>query len=134
MKKIQRILRLQNGALNPYLLPKVTTHDRQVVFCETSYYFMMKVIAGDCNRTPVTLLVRDATLVDRIFKTIIEVLILAPFRYLGLVVELDFVDQEAGKTLRFTMNVLILGGNPRRRGRFGRRSNCLTDRQRLSQT
>src|SRR5258708_24422429 len=95
---------------------------------------MMKVIGGDCNRTPVTLLVRDATLVDRIFKTIIEIFILAPFRYLGLVVELDLVDQEAGKTLRFAMNVLILGGNPRRRGRFGRCSNCLTDRQRLRQT
>jgi hypothetical protein len=41
-----------------YLVPEVGTHDRKIVFCETSYYFMLKVIAGSSNRAAVTLLVR----------------------------------------------------------------------------
>ena len=49
-----------------YLLPKVGAHDRDVVFCETSYYFTMKVIGGSGNCIPVTFLVRHAAFVDDI--------------------------------------------------------------------
>src|ERR1019366_8616562 len=65
-KKFQRKPGLQNGALKPYLLPKVGTHDGNIVFCKTSYYFMLKVIAGSGNRVPVTLLVRGTAFLDRI--------------------------------------------------------------------
>src|ERR1035438_7828681 len=49
-----------------YLLPKVGAHDRDVIFCETSYYFTMKVIGGSGNCVPVTFLVRHAAFVDDI--------------------------------------------------------------------
>src|SRR5216684_3924263 len=98
-KKFQRKLKLQNGALKPYLLPKVGTHDGKIVFCETSYYFMLKVIAGSCNGVPVTLLVRPTAFLDRFFQTVVEIFVFPAFRDLCLIIEFDLVDQQASKTL-----------------------------------
>ena len=97
-----------NGAIKPYLLPKVGTHDRQIVFRETSYYFILKVIPGGCNSAAVTLLVRAAALINHFFQTIVKVLVLAAFGDLCLIIKLDFIDQKAGKSLSLAMNVLIL--------------------------
>src|SRR5271157_4461983 len=133
-RKLQRKPQLQNGALKPYLVPEVGTHDRKVVFCETSYYFMLKVIGGSCNGVPVTFLVRPTAFLDRFFQSVVEILILPAFRSLGLSIEFDLVDQQAGKTLGLAMNFLILGRDRGNRRRLGR---CLglgmTDRERLGQ-
>jgi hypothetical protein len=91
-RKIRRKPRLQNGALKPYLLPKVGTHDGEIVFCETSYYLILKVIAGSGNRVAVTLLVRGPAFFDRFFQTVVEIFVLPPFRDLGLIIEFDLVD------------------------------------------
>src|SRR5260370_2615217 len=133
-RKFQRKPRLQNGALKPYLLPEVGTQDRKIVFCETSYYFILKVIAGSCNRLAVTLLVRRTAFLDRFFQTVVKIFVFPAFRDLGLIIEFDFVDQEARETLGFAVNILIL----RRDGRSSRRHGCclairMTDRQRFSQ-
>src|ERR1035437_2764530 len=103
-KKFQRKPGLQNGALKPYLLPKVGTHDGKIVFCETSYYFMLKVIAGSCNRVPVTLLVRPTAFLDRFFQTVVQIFVFPAFRDLCLIIEFDLVDQQVGKTLGFAVN------------------------------
>src|ERR1035437_6513329 len=118
-KKMQRKTGLQNGALKPYLLPKVGTHDGNIVFCETSYYFMLKVIAGSGNRVPVTLLVRGTAFLDRIFQTVVEILMFPAFGNLGLIIEFDFVGQQAGKTLRLAMDFLIVGRGGGNRQRLG---------------
>ncbi len=76
---------------------------------------MLKVIAGSCNRVPVTLLVRGTAFLDRIFQTVVEILMFPAFGDLGLIIEFDFVDQQAGKTLRLAMDFLIV-----RRGRGAR--------------
>ena len=112
-RKFQREPQPQNGALNPYLLPKVGTHDGKIVFCETSYYFMLKVIGGSCNRVPVTFLVRRPAFFDRFFQTVVEVLVFSALRDLGLIVEFDLIDQQAGKTLGLAVDFLILGRNRR---------------------
>jgi hypothetical protein len=91
----------------------------KVVFCETSYYFMLKVIAGSGNGVAVTLLVRAPAFLDRLFQTVVEILVFPAFRDLGLIIEFDLVDQQAGKTLGLAVNALILGrgrGNRRRLG------------------
>lgn len=144
-KKIRRKPRLQNGALKPYLLPKVGTHDGEIVFCETSYYLILKVIAGSGNRVAVTFLVRGPAFFDRFFQTVVEIFVLSSFRDLGLIIEFDLVDKQAGKALGFAVNVLILGresgswslgrGFERRFGRcFERRFELgTTDWQRLGQ-
>ena len=74
---------------------------------------MLKVIAGSCNRVPVTFLVRRAALLDRFFQTVVEILVFPAFRDLGLIIEFDLVDQQAGKTLGLAVNVLILGRDRR---------------------
>src|SRR5467141_4753320 len=107
-RKFQRKPRLQNGALKPYLLPEVGTHDRKIVFCETSYYFILKVIAGSCNRLPVTFLVRRTAFLDRFFQTVVQIFVFPPFRDLGLIIEFDLVDQQASETQGLAVNVLIL--------------------------
>jgi hypothetical protein len=66
-KKFQRKPQLQNVALKPCLLPEVAAHDGEVVFCETSYYFMLKVIGGSSNGGPVTFLVRRTAFFDCLF-------------------------------------------------------------------
>src|SRR5208283_5954265 len=91
-KKISARTRTAKRRTQTYLLPKVGTHDGKVVFCETSYYFMLKVIAGSCNRVPVTFLVRRTTLLDRFFQTAVEIFVLAAFGDLCLIVEFDLVD------------------------------------------
>src|SRR5216683_1528554 len=116
-RKFQRKLKLQNGALKPYLLPKVGPHNGKVVFCETSYYFMLKVIGGSGNRVAVTFLVRGTAFLDGFFQTIIEIVVFPAFGDLCLIIEFDLVDEQTGKTLGFAVNVLILG-----RGRGGQRS------------
>src|SRR5258708_37314921 len=93
-RKFQRKPRLQNGALKPYLLPEVGTQDRKIVFCETSYYFILKGIAGSCNRLPVTLLVRRTTFLDRFFQTVVKIFVFTSLLYLGLVIDFDFVVHE----------------------------------------
>src|SRR5260370_20737696 len=108
-RKFQRKLKLQNGALKPYLLPKVGTHDGEVVFCETSYYFMLKVIGGSGNRVAVTFLVRGTAFLDGFFQTIIEIVVFPAFGDLCLIIEFDLVNQETRKTLGLALNVLILG-------------------------
>src|SRR5258708_28403720 len=108
-RKIQRKLKLQNGALKPYLLPKVGPHNGKVVFCETSYYFMLKVIGGSGNRVAVTFLVRGTAFLDGFFQTIIEILVFPAFRDLGLIVEFDLIDEQTGKALGLAVNLLILG-------------------------
>lgn len=74
-KKIQRKLQLLYGALKPYLVPnlvpKVGTHNREIVFCETSYYFMLKVVGGSRSGIAVTFLVRGAALLNRLFETVV---------------------------------------------------------------
>src|SRR5271169_5076859 len=140
-RKFRRKPRLQNGALKPYLLPKVGTHDGEIVFCETSYYLILKVIAGSGYRVAVTFLVRGPAFFDRLFQTIIEIFILPAFRNLGLIIEFNLVDQEAGKALGFAVNVLILGRHGGSRGFRGCIGRCLghrfrvgtTDRQRLGE-
>src|ERR1035437_6225374 len=91
-RKSQRKPRLQNGALKPYLLPKVGTHDGKIVFCETSYYFMLKVIAGSCHRAPVTSLVRRTAFLDRFCQTVVEIFVFPAFRDLCLIIEFDLVN------------------------------------------
>src|ERR1035437_9951659 len=133
-KKYQPIPVLQNGALKPYLLPKVGPHDGNIVFCETSYYFMLKVIAGSGDGVPVTLLVRGTAFLDRIFQTVVEILMFPAFGNLGLIIEFDFVGQQAGKTLRLAMDFLIVGrgGGNRQRLGCGLRAG-VTDGERLGQ-
>src|SRR5208337_5626451 len=111
-RKLQRKPQLQNGALKPYLVPKIGTHDRKIVFCETSYYFMLKVIAGSCRRVPVTFLVRGTAFLNRFFQSIVEIFVFPAFRNLGLIVEFDLVNQQPSKPLCFVVNFLIV-----RRGR-----------------
>ena len=80
---------------------------------------MLEVIAGSSNGVAVTLLVRPTALLDRFFQTVVEILIFPAFSDLGLIIEFDLVDQQAGKTLGLAVNVLILGrdrGNRRRTG------------------
>src|SRR5260370_12021699 len=135
-RTFQRRPILQNDALKPYLLPKVGTHDGKIVFCETSYYFMLKVIAGSGNRVPVTFLVRGTAFLDRLFQAVVEILVLPAFGNLRLIIEFDLVDQEAGKTLCLAMNFLILGRGRGRHGgvrqRFGSGLSLgMTDQERL---
>src|SRR5260370_17023078 len=116
-RTFQRRPILQNDALKPYLVQKVGTDDGKIVFCETSYYFMLKVIAGSCNGVPVTLLVRATAFLDRFFQTVVEIFVFPAFRDLCLIIEFDLVDQQASKTLGLAVNVLILErdrGNRRR--------------------
>ena len=72
---------------------------------------MLKVIAGSCNRVPVTLLVHGAAFLDRFFQTVVEVFVLAAFGDLGLIIEFDLVDQQAGKALGLAVDFLIVGRN-----------------------
>jgi len=51
--------------MEPYLMPEIRSHDGDVVFCETSHQFMLKVIAGGRNRVPITFLVRAAAFFNR---------------------------------------------------------------------
>src|SRR5271163_4709841 len=76
---------------------------------------MLKVVGGSGNGVPVTFLVRGPALLDRFFKTVVEIFVLSAFRDLGLVVEFDLVDQEAGETLRLAVNVLIFRRHGSRR-------------------
>ena len=69
----------------------------------------LKVIGGSGNCVPVTFLVRGAAFFDRFFQTVVEVFVLSAFRDLGLIVEFDLIDQQAGKTLGLAVNFLILG-------------------------
>src|SRR5271166_1546078 len=86
-----------NLRTDSHLHLKVWTHHAQIVFCETSFDFIFKVIAGSCNRGPVTLLVRRAALVDRILQAIVEIFAGAAFSELGFVIKLDLIDQQARK-------------------------------------
>src|SRR5216683_3793263 len=108
-RTFQRRPILQNDALKPYLLPEVGTHDGKIVFCETSYDFILKVIAGSCNRLPVSFLVRRTAFLDRFFQTVVKIFVFPAFRDLGLIIEFDFVHQQARETLGLAVNVLILG-------------------------
>src|SRR6202795_3101999 len=117
-RKFQRKPGLQNGALKPYLLPEVGTHDGKIVFCETSYYFILKVIAGSCNRLPVSFLVRRTAFLDRFFQTVVKIFVLPAFRDLCLIIEFNFVDEQARKTLGLAVSVLILGRDRRNRQRL----------------
>lgn len=142
-KKIQRKLQLLYGALKPYLVPnlvpKVGTHNREIVFCETSYYFMLKVVGGSGRCVPVTLLVRRAALLDGLFQTVVEIFLFAALGNFGLIVEFDLVDQQARKALGLAMHFLILGrdsGTCRNlwgRARSASTVAAMTDRQRLRQ-
>src|SRR5258708_36950182 len=85
---------------------------------------MLKVIAGSRNRVPVTFLVRAAAFFDCHFQAIVEVFVLSAFGDLRLIVEFDFIHQQARKTLGFAVHILILG-------RYGRsRSGLLRRRDR----
>ena len=112
-EKFQRELQLLYDALKPYLVPKVSTHDRKIVFCETSYYFMVKVVAGSGNGAPVTFLVRPTAFLDHFFESVVEIFALSALGDLCLIVEFDLVDQQAGKALGFAVNVLIGRGDGR---------------------
>src|SRR6202158_6452950 len=105
-RKFQRRPRLLNGALKPYLVPEVRTHDGRIVFCETSYDLILKVIARCCNRFPVAFLVRRTTFLDRFFQAVVEIFVFPAFRYLCLIIEFDLVDQQASKTLGLAVNVV----------------------------
>src|ERR1700693_3244778 len=78
-KDLARKTQLQNGALKPYLVPKIGTHDGEIVFGETSYYFMLEVIAGCGNCIPVTFLVRRPALLNSFFQTIVEIFVFSAF-------------------------------------------------------
>src|ERR1700690_1353727 len=96
-----------NLRTDSHLRLKVWTHHAQIVFCETSSDFIFKVIAGSCNRAPVTLMVRGAALVDRILQAIIEVFIGAAFGELGFVIKLDLIDQQACKTTSLVVDLFV---------------------------
>jgi len=63
----------------PYLQLEIGTHNLQIVFCETSYHFMLKVIPRSCNRIAVTLLVRRPALLDRIFQAVVKIVLASAF-------------------------------------------------------
>ena len=94
--------------MEPYLMPEIRAHDGDVVFGETSYQFMLKVIAGSRNCIPVTLLVRAAAFLNRFFQTIVKIFVFPAFRDLRLIIKFDFVHQQAREALRFAMYVLVL--------------------------
>ena len=72
-------------------MPEIRSHDGDVVFCETSHKFMLKVIAGGRNRVAVTLLERSAAFFDRLFLQIIEVFVLPAFGNFRLVIKFDLI-------------------------------------------
>jgi len=80
-------------------MPEIRSHDGDIVFCETSYQFMLKVIAGGRNRVSVTFLVRAAAFFNRFLQTIINVFVLPAFRDLRLIVELDLIHQQTSEAL-----------------------------------
>src|SRR5258708_40250502 len=116
-RKFQRKPRLRNDALKPYLVSEVRTHDGRIVFGETSYDLILKVIARCCNRLPVPFLVRRTALLDRFFQAVVEIFVFPAFRDLCLIIELDLMNQKARKTLGLAVNVLLLGPE-RTRGRL----------------
>src|SRR5580658_3056159 len=92
--KFQRKTQLQDGALKPYLLPKVGTHDGEIFFSETSYDFILKVIARCRNRVPVPFLVRPPAFLDRFFQTVVKIFVFPALGDFRLIIEFDLVDQQ----------------------------------------
>src|SRR5260370_12223586 len=89
-RKFQRKPRLQNGALKPYLLPEVGTQDRKIAFCETSYYFILKEIAGSSNRLAVTLLVRPPPFLDRFFHPALHTFVFPASPHLSHIIAMNY--------------------------------------------
>src|SRR3981081_2444564 len=108
-RNFQRRPRLLNDALKPYLVPEVRTHNGRIVFCETSYNLILKVIARCCNRLPVAFLVRRTAFLDRFLQAVVKIFVFPAFRDLCLIIKLDLIDQQASETLGLAVNVLILG-------------------------
>src|SRR5260221_5658347 len=117
-RKFQRKPRLRNDALKPYLVSEVRTHDGRIVFGETSYDLILKVIARCCNRLPVPFLVRRTALLDRFFQAVVEIFVFPALRDLCLIIELDLINLKERKTLGLPVNVLILGRESRNGRRF----------------
>jgi len=91
------------------LVAEICAHDGDVIFGQTAQQFVLKVIRAGGYGTSVALLKRAATLVDVFLQTIIQVFVTPPFSNLGLIVELDFIDQQAREPLRLAVYVRIFG-------------------------
>src|SRR6266581_6537417 len=111
------------------LLAEVCTHYRIVIFRQAAHDFLLKIVSTGCGGVAVALLERGATLFNIFFQPIVKILVAATFRNLRLVIELDLIDQQAGKTLCLAVCVRVFRGHSgewirrcRRRGCCARRS------------
>src|SRR5258708_25044285 len=86
------------------------THDRDVVCSQAAQNFLLKIVCAGCRRVAVSLLVCRAAFLNVVLHSIVKIFVLASFGDLGLVVQFDFIDQQAGETLRLAMDVGIFRG------------------------
>ncbi len=112
------------------LFLEIRTHNRKIIFGKATNNFFLKIIATCCCGCSVTLLKRRTALVDVFLQAIVQVFIAAAFCDFRLIVELDFIHQQAGKALRLAVRVGIFGRQSSERicGRSGRRG-CRTRRR-----
>src|SRR5581483_11650996 len=100
---------------------KICAEQRTVIVRKDTYQCLAEVIRRFRRRAHIALLVDGAALFDVVFKAVVKILLFAPFRYLRLVVQLDFINQQLCEALRFLVNFLVLGRQlgPRNGSRCG---------------
>src|SRR5208282_4041708 len=90
-------------------MAEIRSHDGCVVFGQAAQQLVLKIISGGGHGGAVALLKRASALVYVFLETVVQILVAAALGDLGLIVELDFVDQQAGEALRLAVNVGVLG-------------------------
>src|SRR5712691_3624266 len=105
-----------------YLLsPKIGAHNGTVVFGQAAYQFVIEVIAARGRSIAITLPIGRTALLDVVLQAVIYIFVFASLGDFGLIVQLDFIHQQAGKTLCLAVNVRRFGRHLRKRvcGRRG---------------
>src|SRR5437764_5609336 len=88
-----------------YLLsPKIGAHNGTVVFGQAAYQFVIEVIAARGRSIAITLPIGRTALLDVVLQAVIDIFVLASLGDFGLVVQLDFIHQQDGKTLCLAVN------------------------------
>src|SRR6266550_2081419 len=108
------------------LSPKIGAHNGTVVFGQAAYQFVIEVIAARGRSIAITLPIGRTALLDVVLQAVIYIFVFASLGDFGLVVQLDFIHQQAGKTLCLAVNVRLFERHLRKRvcGRRGSGRRC----------
>src|SRR5581483_5291804 len=94
---------------------KILAQERSIVFCEAANQFLIEIVCARRGGIAISFLVRRAAFFNIFFQAIVQVVVLAALSNLRLVIELNFVHQQASKALCFAMQVGIFSGGSRDR-------------------